>query len=125
MSPAALLALTAELTDAGALMTAAADALRTCVGGGPVFLACADPATGLFASAVTVDIPDEARDGFFANEMSGRDVLGFLSLHREAGERPFRASDVARLGRLMPALTVALRRAALPPPGPGDRLTFG
>jgi DNA-binding CsgD family transcriptional regulator len=81
-SPGALLATSAATTDAAMVMSAAADTLRTWVGVGPAFLATADPVTGGFSGIFAFDIPDDAAAAFYANEMSGRDVVGFASLAR-------------------------------------------
>ena len=75
-----LLAATSETNDVAAVMAAAAETLRAWVGLGPVFLATADPGTGAFSGTFTFDIPDDAAAAFYANELSGLDVVRFTSL---------------------------------------------
>jgi DNA-binding CsgD family transcriptional regulator len=79
-SPGALLAITTESNDVAAVMAAAAETLRAWVGLGPAFLASADPATGAFSGTFAFDIPDAAAAAFYANELSGLDVVRFSSL---------------------------------------------
>jgi DNA-binding CsgD family transcriptional regulator len=79
-SPGALLATTAETNDVAAVMAAAAETLRAWVGLGPAFLASADPGTGAFSGTFSFDIPDSAAAAFYANELSGLDVVSFASL---------------------------------------------
>lgn len=78
--PGALLATTSETSDVGAVMAAVADTLRAWVGLGPAFLATADPVTGAFSGTFAFDIPDAAAAAFYANELSGQDVVTFTSL---------------------------------------------
>jgi DNA-binding CsgD family transcriptional regulator len=66
--------------DVSSVMNAVADAVRTWVGVGPVFLATADPVTGGFSGTFTFDIPAEAAARFFEIEMSGRDVASFRAV---------------------------------------------
>jgi DNA-binding CsgD family transcriptional regulator len=77
-----LVAETAEVTDITTAVGAVAEALRFSVGAGPVFVATTDPGTGAFAGSFLFDIPELAAAEFFANEMSGTDVVPFRSLAR-------------------------------------------
>jgi DNA-binding CsgD family transcriptional regulator len=79
-SPGRLLAETANATDVATVVGAGVSALRAAIGAGPVFLATADPVSGVFSSTFTFDIPQEAASAFFANELTGRDVVTFRSL---------------------------------------------
>lgn len=79
-SPGTLLAATSEPNDVATVMAAAAETLRAWVGLGPAFLASADPVTGGFSGTFAFDIPDAAAAAFYANELSGDDVVRFGSL---------------------------------------------
>jgi DNA-binding CsgD family transcriptional regulator len=116
-SPGALLATTSATNDVSAVMTAAAETLRAWVGLGPAFLATADPATGAFSGTFAFDIPDAAATAFYANELSGRDVVRFTSL----------AEAVTPIGSLYAATEGQPQRSArwrevISPLGWGDEL---
>jgi hypothetical protein len=78
--PGELLAEVAQRGDLASLMTAVRDSVRTWVGGGPVFLATADPSSGAITGTFTFEIPQDAGAAFFAIESSGRDVGTFAEL---------------------------------------------
>lgn len=52
-------------------------------------------------------------------------IWGYMCIHREAGERPFTGRDVARLAAVLPAVGMAMRRAATPSPNSGPPLSTG
>jgi DNA-binding CsgD family transcriptional regulator len=52
---------------------------------------------------------------------SDHTVWGYLCLHREARDRPFRPQDLARLSALLPVFAGALRRLTLTPTSPDAR----
>jgi DNA-binding CsgD family transcriptional regulator len=78
--PGTLLAGVAESGDVANVASAIADTVRAWVGGGPVFVATADPTSGAFTGTFTFGIPDDAARAFFDIEMAGRDVVSFRSL---------------------------------------------
>jgi DNA-binding CsgD family transcriptional regulator len=64
---------------------------------------------------------DELRAAVHANGS----VWGYVCIHREADDRPFTARDVARLRSLLPAVGMAMRRAAASAPGSDGSLGTG
>jgi DNA-binding CsgD family transcriptional regulator len=80
VTPGRLLIETASVTDATTALLKVGEALRASVGAGPMFVATADPRTGDFASTSLLDIPAAAAAQFFANELTGSDVVPFREL---------------------------------------------